>query len=113
LVRCRDWQPSFGIDFSERAKDKVKETHADRLGISIPNRKVEGEILHNYGTIRQLDLTVGVAYATQMPRVFSTIHRILNANPRVLKDPAPVVGISALGDSSIDVSVKPWVNVPD
>jgi small conductance mechanosensitive channel len=31
----------------------------------------------------------------------------------VLKDPAPVVGISTLGDSSINISVQPWVNVGD
>src|SRR4029077_20628158 len=37
-------------------------SHTDRSRIVIPNRKIAGEILHNYGTIRQLDVTVGVAY---------------------------------------------------
>jgi len=87
--------------------------HADQSRVVIPNRKVVGEIMHNYGAIRQLDLTVGVAYSTNMPKALGTIQRILDANPRVLKEPAPVVGISSLGDSSINISIKPWVKVPD
>ncbi len=34
-------------------------------------------------------------------------------NPRVLKDPAPVIQVRLLADSSIDIAVKPWVKVPD
>src|SRR5205814_866110 len=37
-------------------------THTDRSKVIIPNRKIVGEILHNYGTIRQVDMNVGVAY---------------------------------------------------
>src|SRR5689334_17770644 len=40
--------------------------HPDRSRLVIPNRKIVGEILHNYGTIRQLDLSVGVAYGTNI-----------------------------------------------
>jgi small conductance mechanosensitive channel len=87
--------------------------HADRSRVIIPNRKIVGEILHNYGTIRQLDLKVGVAYGTDLNTAFTTVREILNRNPRVLKDPAPAVGINALEDSSINLSIKPWVKVPD
>src|ERR1041384_6557468 len=69
----------------------TKLVHADRSVVTIPNRKIIGEILHNYGTIRQLDLTVGVAYSTNMPQAIRTVQRILDANPHVLKDPAAVV----------------------
>jgi small conductance mechanosensitive channel len=88
-------------------------THADRSHVIIPNRKIVGEILHNYGTMRQLDLSVDVAYNTDLALALTTVREILDRNPRVLKDPAPVVGINALEDSSINISVKPWVNVPD
>jgi small conductance mechanosensitive channel len=87
--------------------------HADRSRVVIPNRKIVGEILHNYGAIRQLDLTVGVAYDTPLKPMLATVQAILAQNARVLKDPAPVVGISALGDSSINVAIKPWVAVAD
>jgi small conductance mechanosensitive channel len=88
-------------------------THADRSHVIIPNRKIVGEILHNYGTMRQLDLSVDVAYNTDLAVALATVREILDRNQRVLKDPAPVVGINALEDSSINISVKPWVKVPD
>jgi small conductance mechanosensitive channel len=69
--------------------------------------------MHNYGSIRQLNLQVGVAYATNLTQAVAKVREILAANPRVLKDPAAVVGISALGDSSINITVQPWVAVPD
>ncbi len=87
--------------------------HADKSHVVIPNRKIVGEILHNYGTIRQLDLNVGIAYNADLNRALATVHEILNANPRVLKDPKPVVGIEALADSSITLGISPWVAVPD
>jgi len=87
--------------------------HSDRSRVVIPNRKIVGEIMHNYGAIRQLNLSVGIAYGTDVKQALATVHQILDATPRVLKDPAAVVGISALGDSSITISVAPWVNVPD
>src|SRR3569833_1101756 len=83
--------------------------HADRSRVVIPNRKIVGEILHNYGTIRQLDLTVGVAYGTNLSDALMIISQILKSNARVLKDIDPAVGIANLGASSIDIAVKPWV----
>lgn len=82
--------------------------HADRSRVVIPNRKISGEILHNYGTIRQHDITVGVAYNTNLTAAIGVINEILARNPRVLKDPAPAVAVSSFGNSSIEISVKPW-----
>jgi small conductance mechanosensitive channel len=87
--------------------------HADRSRIVIPNRKIVGEILHNYGTIRQLELTVGVAYGTNLSDALLLISQILKSNTRVLKDIDPVVGISTLANSSITIAIKPWVGVAD
>jgi small conductance mechanosensitive channel len=87
--------------------------HPDRSRVVIPNRKIVGEILHNYGSIRQLSLTVGVGYGTNLNDALIAIGQILQNNPRVLKDPPPVVGINGLGNSSINIFVGPWVMVPD
>jgi small conductance mechanosensitive channel len=87
--------------------------HTDRSRIIIPNRKIVGEILHNYGMIRQLDLAVGVGYGTAINEALALVRDILTANRRVLKEPAPVVGVSLLGDSSVTIAVKPWVSVDD
>jgi small conductance mechanosensitive channel len=88
-------------------------SHTDRSLIVIPNRKVVGEILHNYGRIRQLDVAVGVAYDTDLSSALAAIQEILRNNPRVLKDPAPFIQTTQLGSSAVVVAVKPWVSVVD
>jgi len=87
--------------------------HSDRSKVVIPNRKIVGEILHNYGRIRRLGITVGVAYGTDVDAALGLITGILQANPRVLRDPAPELGVARLAESSITISVTPWVSVPD
>ena len=87
--------------------------HVDNSRVIVPNRKIVGEILHNYGKIRQLDLSVAIAYRTDLTLALSTVKKILQENPNVLKDPAPVVGIASLNESSISLAVKPWVKVED
>jgi small conductance mechanosensitive channel len=86
---------------------------SSRSRVIIPNRKIIGEILHNYGHIRQLDLSVGVAYGTDLTQALGSARQVVEANPRVLKDFPAVIGIAVLADSSINLSVKPWVRVPD
>ncbi len=88
-------------------------THPDRSRVIIPNRKIVGEVLHNYGQIRQLDLRVGVAYDTDLTRAMAVIHDVLERDPRVLKDNEPRVGVVSLDDSQITLVVAPWVPVPD
>ncbi|HYL00939.1 MAG TPA: mechanosensitive ion channel [Steroidobacteraceae bacterium] len=88
-------------------------THADRSRVVIPNRKIVGEILHNYGRVRQIDITVGVAYDTDLTAALAIIHEVLAANPRVLKDPAAVVQPLQLGESAVALAVRPWVLVED
>lgn len=87
--------------------------HPDLSRVVIPNRKIVGEILHNYGQVRQPNITVGVSYHADVDGALALIGEILSANSRVLKDPAPVVGVSRLSESSVAISVCPWVKVPD
>lgn len=87
--------------------------HSDNSRVIVPNRKIVGEILHNYGKIRQLDLTVSVAYSVDLTMALSTVNEILQQNPGVLNEPAPVVGIAALNESAIALAIKPWVKVED
>lgn len=87
--------------------------HVDRSQVVVPNRKVVGEILHNYGRIRQVELSVGVAYDSDLGVVVDLIRGVLQANSRVLQDPQPVVQPMQFGDSSISIAVKPWVAVQD
>jgi len=87
--------------------------HPDLSRVVIPNRKIVGEILHNYGELRQLAVMVGVAYDTDIPAALRAIEEVLKANSSVLQDPAPVVRVSSLDNSSVAIRVSPWVRVPD
>jgi small conductance mechanosensitive channel len=87
--------------------------HADKSRIIIPNRKIVGEILHNYGTIMQCDLSVCVAYSTDISTAIGIITDILQGNALVLKDPEPLVGVTTLTESAIQIAVRPWVAVKD
>jgi small conductance mechanosensitive channel len=85
----------------------------DLSRVIIPNRRIVGEILHNYGTKRQLELKIGVAYGANLNEVLAAAKEVLAANPRVLKEPQAVIGIGELADSSVTLLVQPWVNVTD
>ena len=87
--------------------------HTDLSKVVIPNRKIVGEILHNYGRIRRLDIKVGIAYGTDVDTALGLVSDILRAHPRVLQDPAPAFGVTQLAESHVTVSVAPWVQVPD
>lgn len=87
--------------------------HPDRSRVVIPNRKIVGEILHNYGRIRQLGIEVRVSYATDLAAATRAIDEVLGANAKVLRDPAPVVRVVSLRESAIAILVAPWVQVPD
>ena len=87
--------------------------HPDLSRVVIPNRKIVGEILHNYGKIRQLGIEVGVSYDSDLPAALRTIREVLDANPRVLRDPAPAINVLRLADAQIAIGVNPWVHVPD
>jgi small conductance mechanosensitive channel len=102
-----------GTRGGDRIVHVTKLSHPDLSIVIIPNRKIVGEVLHNYGTLRQLDVVVGVAYSTDLTLALTAVHDAMGRNPRVLKDPAPVVRVSMLADSSINIAVKPWVKVPD
>jgi small conductance mechanosensitive channel len=88
-------------------------THPDRSRVVIPNRKIVGEILHNFGQIRQVTVVVGVAYDTDLNRAITLIQEALRANGRVLRDMEPLIVVSLLADSSVNIAVKPWVAIGD
>lgn len=91
----------------------TKLSHVDMSTVIVPNRKIVGEIVHNYGEIRQADLRVGIAYGTDVPNAMRLIREILEQNPKVLQNPAPIVGISKLDDSAIVIAVMPWTRLAD
>jgi small conductance mechanosensitive channel len=87
--------------------------HPDRSRVIIPNRKIVGEILHNFGTTRQIHLAVTVPHGADLAAVLAAAREVTTANPLVLRDPPAVVGVVLLTDAGIKVAVEPWVRVSD
>jgi small conductance mechanosensitive channel len=88
-------------------------THPDRSRIVVPNRKVVGEILQNFGNVRQAEILVGIAYESDLAAALAAIRKVVKANPRVLADPIPVVQVNVLADSAVQIAIRPWVAVSD
>jgi small conductance mechanosensitive channel len=87
--------------------------HTDQSKVVIPNHKIVGEVMHNYGSLRQVNLLVGVAYQTNLKKAKDLVGQVLAANSRVMPDPKPIVAVDALRDSAISLSIKAWVKVVD
>jgi len=88
-------------------------SHPDRSLVVVPNRKIVGEVLHNYGQIRQVDIAVPVAYDTDLNAALAAVQSALAANSHILQDPKPVVRATAVADSGIVIGVSPWVAVSE
>jgi small conductance mechanosensitive channel len=87
--------------------------HADLSRVVIPNRKVVGEILHNYGRIRQLAVEVAVSADANVAAALAAIQQVLETNGKVLKDPGAAILVSKVASSGVTIAVGPWVKVPD
>lgn len=87
--------------------------HADRSRVVVPNRKIVGEILHNYGRIRQARVGVQIAYGADLTLALRAIGEVAAANPRVLRDPPPLIQVAQLAASGVQIDMRLWVGVAD
>ncbi len=87
--------------------------HADRSRVVVPNRKIVGEILHNYGRIRQTEVRVGIAYGSDLRAALAAVGEVVRASTHVLREPAPLIQVAELAESAAWLTVKPWVAVQD
>lgn len=87
----------------------------DNKTILIPNGSISTGIINNYSkeATRRLDWTFGIAYGDDYDRAKRTILEMLEADPRVLKSPAPFVALNSLGDSSVNILARAWVSSGD
>ncbi len=78
--------------------------------IILPNGAISNGNITNYtveGLIR-VDLSVGISYTADIQKAKDTIMQVLQADKNVLKTPAPFVGVVELGDSSVNLAVRPY-----
>ena len=83
---------------------------ADNVRIIVPNSKVWGERIKNFtaNPTRRIDLVVGVSYDDDLDAVRELLLGIVTGDSRVHADPAPVVEVLELADSSVNLVVRPW-----
>lgn len=87
----------------------------DNVMIIVPNSEVYGQTIKNYNgyETRRVDMVVGISYDDDIPKAMNTIKSIISQNSQVLAEPAPQIAVSNLGDSSVDLVVRPWCNASD
>ena len=87
----------------------------DNKKVIVPNSKIMNDNITNYTAreTRRVDLTAGIGYDDDIDKAKSILMGILQEDERVLKDPAPFVGLSAMGDSSVNFTVRGWVKTSD
>jgi small conductance mechanosensitive channel len=87
----------------------------DNLRLTIPNAKITEGIITNYSVTptRRIQLTVGVSYEDDLQQVKHVLKTLTAEEPCILKEPAPFIGVSTLGESSVDFVVQVWVQRAD
>jgi small conductance mechanosensitive channel len=83
----------------------------DNKLVIIPNSKITGDNIVNYSAkdTRRVDIIAGVSYSDDLGKVKNVIKKILEEESRILKDPAPVIAVLELAESSVNFVVRPWV----
>lgn len=95
---------------------QVKEVHLaftlladeDDVKITIPNKHIVGEIIHNSQTETLVEETVGIAYDSDPDKAIAVIQQSLEKIDGVSKERAPLIGIEDFGDSSINIGIRFW-----
>lgn len=95
------------VSITLKTGDKKKITMANKLVL-------EGAIVNvSASETRRLDMTVSVAYGSDLDQVREVISSLLSSYIDVLDEPAPVIEVSKLNNSSVDFIVRPWVRNSD
>jgi small conductance mechanosensitive channel len=87
----------------------------DNKEVIVPNGSIYSATITNYSarSTRRVDMTFGISYDADLREARKILEQIITEDERVLKDPAPVVALGALADSSVNFLVRPWVNAAD
>ncbi|WP_415888612.1 mechanosensitive ion channel family protein [Neptuniibacter sp. SY11_33] len=87
----------------------------DNREVIIPNGAIYSGVITNFSArdTRRVDMVFGIGYDDDLRKAKEILNEIIAADERILKDPAPVVAVSELADSSVNFVVRPWVNSAD
>ncbi|MCK4426206.1 MAG: mechanosensitive ion channel [Deltaproteobacteria bacterium] len=87
----------------------------DNKRVIVPNGVVTSNVITNVtaNTTRRVDLIIGISYDDDVAKAKEVLTGIIDAEKRILPDPAPKIAVSELGDSSVNFVVRPWVKTED
>jgi len=87
----------------------------DNIRILVPNGKVFGDTIKNITAedTRRIDLVIGIGYGSSIEKAQQVLAKLIAADNRILRDPAPQIAVSELADSSVNLVVRPWVKTSD
>lgn len=87
----------------------------DNKQIIVPNSSILGSNITNFSAhpTRRVDMVVGVSYDSDLSQVRKVLEDILSKDERILPEPAPLIAVGELADSSVNLLVRPWVNSAD
>ena len=87
----------------------------DNRQITVPNGHITSGAIINFSAkpTRRIDLVFGISYGDDLRHAKTIIENVLAADERILKDPEPLVALGELGDSSVNINVRPWVKTED
>src|SRR5690554_4742119 len=87
----------------------------DNKKVVVPNSRITTAAITNFteNPTRRVDMIFGVSYNANLQDTKKLFLELLMADERVLKDPAPTIAVSELGDSAVKFIVRPWVNSVD
>ncbi len=87
----------------------------DNKKVIIPNSKITGDNIVNYSAKdqRRVDMVFGIGYGDDLKRAKQILEKLTAEDSRILKDPAPTIGVLELADSSVNFAVRPWVKTDD
>ncbi|MBF0469992.1 MAG: mechanosensitive ion channel [Gammaproteobacteria bacterium] len=87
----------------------------DNIRIIIPNSAITGGTITNFSAneTRRIDLVIGCGYNDDLKAVKAYLEELVQGDERILAEPAPVVAVNELGDSSVNFVVRPWVKSSD
>jgi small conductance mechanosensitive channel len=87
----------------------------DNKRIIVPNSQITGSAIVNFSAekTRRVDLTVGISYDSDLKKAKQLLEQIIKADGRILAEPAAVIAVGALADSSVNILIRPWVNAAD
>jgi small conductance mechanosensitive channel len=87
----------------------------DNRRIVVPNAKITGDNITNFSDVphRRIELKFSISYSDDMKKAKDVLMKLMSSDPRVLKDPAPMVAVAELADYSVNLICRPWVKPVD